>query len=441
LKNNKRSGDSLKKWGLWTVVLLLVVSMLSACGQGTASSSSGKKIELTWYFPVNVGGPITKTIAKMTKDFTKENPNIVIHPVYTGDYDESMTKVQTAVQGKKEPDLAVLLSTELYTLKDMNAIAPLDSLIKKDKDGEKYINDFYPAYSANSKSDGKIWSIPFQRSTVVLYYNKDLFKKAGLDPNKPPATWAELAADSKKLTIPNKQWGVEVPSTVSTYWIFQAFALQNGDNIMSSDGKKVYFNRPSNVEALSFMTNLAKKDKVMPTGTIDWKTSPTDFINQKTAMLYHTTGNLTNIKQNAKFKFGVAILPKKEQYGTPTGGGNFYVFKDIPEDHKKAAWKFIRWATTPERAAQWSIDTGYVATRKSAYETERMKKYIKGFPQAAVARDQLKYASAELSTHNNGKVYQSINDAVQAAVTQKKTPKQALDDAQRQAKQYLEPFQ
>ena len=179
----------------------------------------------------------------------------------------------------------------------------------------------------------------------------------------------------------------------------------------------------------------------MPTGTIDWKTSPNDFINGKTAMLYQTTGNLTNIKKNAKFDFGVAFLPGNKQYATPTGGGNFYIMKGISDSHKKAAWNFIRWMTTAERAAEWSIDTGYVAPSKGAYDTTVMKKYLKSFPQAGVARDQPKYAQKELSTHNHGKVMQALNDAVQAAVTGDKTPAQALKDAQTQADEALAAYQ
>ena len=431
-----------------TMAVAMTVSalmMLGACGSSGSSSSSDEngKVELTWYYPVNVGGEITKTIEGLAADYTKEHPNVTIKPVYTGDYDETRTKVQAAVQSKKLPDIAVSLSSELYIYRDMGAIQPLDDLIKADSDGQDYIDDFYPAFLANSQADGQTWSIPFQRSTVVMYYNKELFKQAGLDPDKPPTTWDELRADAKKLTIDGKQWGVELPSTVSTYWIFQALALQNaflGKNIMSDDGKKADFDTYSNVEALNFMTDLSKTDKVMPTGTIDWKTSPTDFINGKTAMLYQTTGNLTNIKKNAKFDFGVACLPKNKQIATPTGGGNFYLFKGISDAHKKAAWDFIRWMTTPERAAQWSIDTGYVAPSKGAYDTTVMKDYVKKFPQAAVAKDQLQYATKELSTHNNGKVMQALNDAVQAAVTGDKTPEQALKDAQQQADDALSSY-
>ncbi len=419
---------------------------VGACGsaQSATSSESDGKVELTWYYPVNVGGEITKTIESLASEYTKEHPNVTIKPVYTGDYDETRTKVQAAVKSGKLPDIVVSLSSELYIYRDMDAIQPLDDLIKSDSDGQKYVDDFYPAFMKNSQADGKTWSIPFQRSTVVLYYNKELFSKAGLDPDKPPTSWDELREYAKKLTVSGEQWGVELPSTVSTYWIYQALALQNssdGKNIMSNDGKKAYFNTESNVEALKFMTELSEKDKVMPTGTIDWKTSPNDFINGKTAMLYQTTGNLTNIKKNAKFDFGVAFLPGNKQYATPTGGGNFYIMKGISDSHKKAAWNFIRWMTTAERAAEWSIDTGYVAPSKGAYDTTVMKKYLKSFPQAGVARDQLKYAKKELSTHNNGKVMQALNDAVQAAVTGDKTPAQALKDAQTQADEALAAYQ
>lgn len=105
----------------------------------------------------------------------------------------------------------------------------------------------------------------------------------------------------------------------------------------------------------------------------------------------HTTGNLTSVKNKAKFNFGVGMLPKNETYGSPTGGGNFYIFKDKPEANQQAAWEFVKWMTTPERIAQWSIDTGYVAPRKSAYDTDVMKKYTQSFPYATVARDQLQY--------------------------------------------------
>jgi len=102
--------------------------------------------------------------------------------------------------------------------------------------------------------------------------------------------------------------------------------------------------------------------------------------------------------------------------------------------------KFIKWVTSPQRAAQWGIDTGYVAVRADAWDTPVMKQYVAGFPAAAVARDQLPYAKAELSTHDNQRVTKALNDGLQAALTGTKTPEAALKDAQREADRLLRPY-
>ena len=157
-------------------------------------------------------------------------------------------------------------------------------------------------------------------------------------------------------------------------------------------------------------------------------------------MMWTTTGNLTNVKTNAKFDFGVAMLPANKQRGSPTGGGNFYIFKKSTPAQREAAFKFIKWVTTPERAAQWGIDTGYVAVRADAWDTPAMKQYVADFPAAAVARDQLPYAKAELSTHDNQRVTKALNDGLQAALTGTKTPEQAMKDAQREAERILRTY-
>jgi len=158
------------------------------------------------------------------------------------------------------------------------------------------------------------------------------------------------------------------------------------------------------------------------------------------AMMWTTTGNLTNVKNNAKFDFGVAMLPAAKRRGSPTGGGNFYLFKQSKPEQQAAAIKFVKWITAPQRAAQWGIDTGYVATRPDAWETPAMKKYVAEFPAAAVARDQLQYSVAELSTHDNQRVTKALNDGLQAALTGAKTSEQAMKDAQREAERLLRSY-
>jgi sn-glycerol 3-phosphate transport system substrate-binding protein len=134
------------------------------------------------------------------------------------------------------------------------------------------------------------------------------------------------------------------------------------------------------------------------------------------------------------------MLPASKQRGSPTGGGNFYVFKKTTPEERKAALAFVKWMTTPERAADWSMATGYVATRADAYETAKLKAYAAEFPPAVVARDQFQYATPELATFQTGRVRKLLDDAIQASLTGQKTPAAALKAAQTEADRLLRPY-
>ena len=401
-------------------------------------------VEVSFYYPIAVGGPITKIVDGFVADFEKENPGIKLKPIYTGSYQQSLAKAITAVKGGDAPVTAILLSTDMFTLIDEDAVVPFDDFIKAPED-QAWVKSFYPAFMENSRTGGKTWGIPFQRSTIVLYWNKEMFKDAGLDPNRPPATWKEQVEYAQKLTKRDAsgkvtQWGIQIPSSGFPYWLFQALAIENGVQLMNDAGTQTYYDRPEVIEALQYWIDLVKKYKVHPEGVVNWGTTPNDFFEKKVAMMWTTTGNLTNIKNNAKFDFGVAMLPAGKQRGSPTGGGNFYLFKQATPVQRAAALKFIKWLTTPQRAAQWGIDTGYVAVRADAWDTPAMKQYVAGFPAAAVARDQLPYAKAELSTHDGARVTQALNDGLQAALTGSKPAEQAMKDAQREADRLLRSF-
>ena len=401
-------------------------------------------VEIPFYFPVAVGGPITKIIDGFAADFEKENPGVKVKPIYSGTYQDTITKALTAVKSGEPPVTSILLSTDMYTLIDEDAIVAFDDFIKT-PDDQTWLKSFYPAFMENSQTGGKTWGIPFQRSTIVIYWNKDMFKEAGLDPNRAPANWKEMAEYAQKLTKHDAsgkvtQWGLQIPSSGFPYWLFQALAIENGANLMNAAGTETYYDKPEVIEALQYWVDLAKKQKVHPEGIVEWGTTPKDFFEKKMAMMWTTTGNLTNVKTNAKFDFGVAMLPAGKQRGSPTGGGNFYLFKKSSPAQQAAAFRFIKWITTPQRAAQWGIDTGYVAVRADAWETPIMKQYVAGFPAAAVARDQLPYAKAELSTHDNQRVTQALNNGLQAALTGAKTPEQAMKDAQRESERLLRSY-
>ncbi|MDE1994418.1 MAG: ABC transporter substrate-binding protein [Rhizobiaceae bacterium] len=399
--------------------------------------------EISFYYPIAVGGPITKIIDGYIADFEKANPDITVKSVYTGSYQDSIVKAMTAARAGNAPDVAVLLSTDMFTLVDADMILPIDQLATSPADGE-WLKSFYPAFMANSQAAGHTWGIPFQRSTIVQYYNKDALKKAGL--TDAPKTWDELVSFGKKLTVKDAsgnttQWGVEIPSSGFPYWLFQALTIENGAELANQDGTKVNYNGAPIVEAAQFFADLAQKYEVMPKGIIDWGTTPKDFFEGKTAIMWTTTGNLTNVRANAKFDFGVAQLPAKVQGGSPTGGGNVYIFKTSDKAKQEAALKLTEFLTTKDLAADWGIQTGYVATRPDAWETDRMKAYVKDFPAAAVARDQLAVAKAELSVHDNQQTTKALNDALQAILTGTSAAKPALDQAQKQAEQILAPYQ
>ena len=139
--------------------------------------------------------------------------------------------------------------------------------------------------------------------------------------------------------------------------------------------------------------------------------------------------------------FGVAMLPGPRRNGAPTGGGNIYICSGIPESHQKAAWSFIRFATEPERVAQWAVDTGYVATRYSAMETETYKAYLENRPQAAIGMEALKYAAPELTVFDCAKIWRIFNDYVQAAIIGEMTAAEAMNAAQQEATAALAKYQ
>jgi sn-glycerol 3-phosphate transport system substrate-binding protein len=398
-------------------------------------------VSIRFNYPIAVGGPITKLIDGYCEDFAKQNPGLRVEPIYAGSYQDTLTKTLTALRGGDAPELACLLSVDIFTLIGENAIVAWDDLPGVDR---PWLDSFYPGFLENSRTAGKTWGVPFQRSTVVLYWNKDAFREVGLNPDVPPATWAEQVDFAQKLTRqdggPTARWGLQIPSSGFPYWLFQGLTTQADVRLMNAEGNQTFFADPKVAEALQYWMDLSTRHRVHPSGIVEWGTTPRDFFERKTAMMWTTTGNLTNVRRNAPFPFGVAMLPAGRRRGSPTGGGNLYVMRSANPAQREAAVKFARFLTTPERAAQWGIDTGYVAVTPAAFDTPAMRAYVADFPAAAVARDQLPHAVAELSTHENQRVTKALNDNLQAALTGRKAAAPAMADAQAEAERILRPY-
>lgn len=391
-------------------------------------------VELEFYFPVAVGGKAADTIQALTDEYLRLNPDVKIEAIYSGSYQDTIAKVITAARGGNAPQLSVALAVDMFTLIDEDLIVPFDDFIQSPED-KAWISGFFSAFMENSQTGGKTYGIPFQRSTPVLYWNKALFAEAGLDPERAPATWEEMVEIGKKLTKRDAngnitQWGVRIPTSGFPYWLFQGLTTQNEVILANRDGNKTNFNDPKVVDALQYLVDLSKKHAIMEPGIVEWGTTPKAFFEGQAAMMWTTTGNLTNVRNNAPFDFGVAMLPANKRRGAPTGGGNFYLFKGSSDAELAAAVDFIQWITEPAQSAKWTMATGYVAPRAETWETDVMKQYVADFPPALVAKEQLAFAVAELSTYQNQRITKIFNDALHAAITGAKDPKAALDEAQ-----------
>jgi sn-glycerol 3-phosphate transport system substrate-binding protein len=399
---------------------------------------------LTFYYPISVGGPIPAVIDGYCQDFAKET-GIVVAPVYAGNYGETLTKAVTAIRGGAGPHFAVMLAAEMHSLQDMDILVSLDEIGLED-DAKAWLDAFYPAFMANSRAAGRTWSVPFQRSTAIFYYNKTAFQEAGLDPDKFPTTWQTLAETAHKLTQRDAdgrvtRWGIKIAGDLgNAQWTFGALAFQNDQKLMNESGTETYFTAPKTIEALTFWRSLASEFKATPEGVSAWPQMSPDFLAGNAAIIQHTTGNLTNVRDKATFPFGVAGLAGKTGPRTVVGGGNLYFFRTASAAERRAALRFARFVSTPARAADWSIRTGYIATSPAAYETTALLEYTTKFPAANIARSYLPVATGELSTFENQRVYKSLTDNLQACLAGTKTPTQAMSDAQIDADRILAPY-
>jgi len=420
----------------------VVAALLVALATGLALPADAQ-VKLQFYYPVGVAGPLARIIDGYVKEWNQSHPQIQVEPVFAGGYTEAYSKTLAAIRAGTPPDVAIMLSQNLNDILAQDIVIPLDELIARDA-AEVKIDDFFPAFMLNSKQGGKIWSLPFQRSTPILYYNKEAFKEVGLDPEKPPQTQAELVAAAKRLTKSEggrvTRWGLLIPSSggVDT-WLLEALTIAAGGVLYDLDNSccRVLLNSPATIAAVQFLRDLGQVHKVSPEGPINWGTTANDFAAGKAAMMYYTTGGLGFVRNNAKFEFGTAFLPKDKRFGTPTGGGNFYLFKGTPPDRQKAAWEFAKWMTSTDLLARWSIDSGYVAPRKSSWETPRMKDYVAKYPQAITAREQLQYALAELPVKNIIEVKRAVTTALQTALTTAQPVAQVLAEGQKRVDEIL----
>lgn len=421
----------------------LAAALTLAIGSGAASAAT----EIEMFFPVPVEGQLAKEMKNLMERFNAEHPDIRAVPVYTGSYDETNIKTRAAIKAGRPP-AAVIMSANFVLEYQINGeIQPLDPLVAADgQTADAYMGRFWPALHGNARFAGKIWAVPFHNSTPLLYYNVDHFKAAGLDPKNPPATWAEWVDAAKKLTVRDgdsiKRYGVMIPGNYDYLgWIMTALTMSNGGLYYNPEfGGEVYYDAPSTLGALTLIDDMVRKHKVMPDGVTDGKAVSTAFFAGQASMVLLSTGSLSFIRENMKADYGVAFVPRNLRNAVAIGGASLIMPKGLSEAQKKASWTLINWLTSPAVSGHWSRFTGYFAPNRGAYELPEMKDFIARNPDAKVALDQLQYAQSWFATYNTVAVRKALEDEVQAVLSGKKKPAEAVKAAQAKADEIMRPY-
>jgi sn-glycerol 3-phosphate transport system substrate-binding protein len=398
------------------LVLVSALVLIASLWPGAAFRAA-EPTQVTYWFPVDLGGGLANVMDTLVAEFNASHPDVHVAASYTGNYDLTLQKIQAAALAGSLPDVAVVVNDHTQVLAPTGALESLDGFVKGEG-GRSYINRFFPSLLLNSYSGGKLYSLPFQRSVPVLYYNKAALAKAGIA--EPPKTWTEFVADARKLTVRNgndvARWGAEFPLEAYN-WIFYALVYQAGGEIMSPDLKHLYLDRPQAVAAMQYWSDLVNKEKVMPAFT-PWPQGPQDFLAEKTAMVVYSSGAQALFRQSAKFEWGLVRMPEGKRYGVAPGGGNIVMFKKSAAE-EQAAWKFLSWMVDPARQAYWSAHSGYIASVKSAWDLQDLKKVVQEHPEVLDTVKQLENAYYEPSAPNYTQIRDALHDATQDILANK----------------------
>jgi sn-glycerol 3-phosphate transport system substrate-binding protein len=412
---------------------------------GSSSAEAATSIQM--FFPVPVQGKLANEMQTLIDRFNKEHSDIAVTAVYTGSYDDTNLKTRAAIKAGKPPAVVIMSANFILEYVINGEAEPWDPLVAADNQTpDQFMDQFWPALHANAIIDGKIYGVPFQNSTPLLYYSVDAFKDAGLDPDHPPVTWADWIKDAQALTKRNgddvQRWGFMLPGTYDYLgWITSALDMSNGGEFYNTGyGGEVYYNTPTMLGAVSLLHDMVFKYKVMPKGVTDANAVTNAFFAGDLGMAILSTGALSFVREGMKHPYKVAFIPKNMRNLVPIGGASLMMPKGLTDDQKKAGWTLAKWLTSPEIAGEWSRFTGYFAPNRHAYELDAMKTFLDQNPDAKVALDQLAYAGPWFSTYNTVGVRKALEDQVQAVLSGDKQPQEAIEAAQKAADDLMRPY-
>ena len=410
------------------IIFILILGLFISSGLFSKPVFAQEKIELNFWHAM--GRHREKALNNLVDKFNKENPGIKVNPkrirsrdIRMGnDYHALYKTILENLAKRTPPDITQAYENWACQWIEIGMLTPIHEYIGKPGGiPQSEIDDLVPIFREANTYNGKIWTLPFNKSIYVLYYNKDVFKAAGL---QPPKTWDDFRAVAKKLTVRNgeevKRYGIVFYPSVD---LFGHYLYAYGGSFI--DNKKAVFNSPIGIRNLQFWVNLVHKDRSALASFSDRK----EFLNQKSAMYIDTTSRIGYFRKKAKFNWGVALLPKGTTRKYQFAGTNLAIFSHLSPEKRKAAVKFVRFMASKDSTIYWSMNTGYLPVRKSAINSKEYQGKIKQDPRYGYGIEALKYAVVQPKVAAWEMIRGIVDDAMFEAISLRKTPGDALNRA------------
>lgn len=411
--------------------ILIVVLALSVVLIGSAFAA--KTVVTFWN---SMGGAQGKALSQIVSEFNAQHPNIEVKSIYVGNYGVLVQKLLAGAVSGQLPTISQVYSNWTAQLMKSNVVQPMQTFIDDPNVGlsKSQLDDIWAPFIKANTWNGKIYTLPFNKSIYVLYVNTDDLMLQGLDI---PQTIPDLIKDAKLLTVKDSsgkviQYGLGLRTTVDT---FEVFLRQEGGHILTPDYKRGNLDSKVALNTLKMLVDLVKSGTTFAQG--GYLDGP--FGNGKIAMYIDTSAGLSYTARSVggKFSWTIAPVPKGKVQAPPFAGTDIAIFKTASEAQQKAAWEFVKFLLKPEIQAFWSIKTGYLPVVKSALDTQAWKDYSASNPMAKVLISQIPYGSFDPGIASWYTIRTKVGNAVSDAMFFKKTPEQALQYAQEQINKIL----
>jgi sn-glycerol 3-phosphate transport system substrate-binding protein len=363
-------------------LLAALASGLAGCGR-----REPRRGEISLWF--TYGGNNRKVLLSLVERFHREQSAVRVHATFQGDYFEGLTKLRTGMFVGSTPTVSHVVGEVVPYLAEAGVLEPLDDVGS--------LADLDPALAQSGTFTGgegqPTWALPFNRSTPIAFYNRDLFAELGLEP---PSTWEALREVARAATLRRRgvteRWGFECPLE---WWFWVAMVGQAGGQVVEDDGT-VSLGGEAGIEALSLWQTMVHQDRTMkpPPGRDynAWEASNGDFLAGRAAMIWTSTAFLRYLEDEASFSVGAAPLPRHARHAVPTGGTFFVMPKGIAGAEREAGLTFLRFMMAPAQANEWATRTGYMPVSLAGRHELEEQGYYRSHPNDAVTLAQLAYA-------------------------------------------------